>query len=380
MLFTRLTLSELRAQVAADINAALPGVDALLRYSNLGILGDVLAALASGHYEYADWIALQSNPFTATGEYLEGWAALKGVTRKSAMSATGQVSFPAAAGASVPVGTVVNRSDGVSYATTAPANANAGTLTVPVQASKGGAGGNALVGTAMSLFAGISGVSNSGVATGAIAGGADIETDAQLRSRMLLAYATPAQGGSITDYSNWALAVAGVTRAWVKPGAKGPGTVQILFMMDGVRSQQFGFPQGTDGVSTFETRDTEAAGDQLAVANAIFATQPVTALVYAAAPVGNLLTIYVDGLAGTDAMTRAAIAVSVRSTLVAIGLPGASVPVSAIEAAIAAVPGTAGFVIQHINASEGVADHGGTGNISASPSALSSLLEIVYNP
>ena len=44
MPFSRPTLATLRAQAAADIASALPGADPLLRFSNLGILGDAEAA------------------------------------------------------------------------------------------------------------------------------------------------------------------------------------------------------------------------------------------------------------------------------------------------------------------------------------------------
>lgn len=378
MPFSRPSLSDLRTQVAADINAALPGVDALLRYSNLGIMGDVLAALASGHYGYADWIALQSVPFTATEEFLEGWAALKGVTRKPATPATGQAAFAATNGAVVPAGTVVNRSDGVSYATTADATAAGGAVTVTVQATEPGADGNASPGTALTLFSGISGVTVNGSALGAITGGAAVERDDELRSRMLAAYASPPQGGSITDYPGWALAVPGVTRAWVVPGAMGPGTLSILFMMDGAQAAHGGFPQGTNGVSAYETRDTAATGDQLAVANAVFPLQSVTALVYAVAPIPNELTITLAGLSGVNDATKQGIEAAIAAALLIDAVPGGLTYVSAIESAIAGVAGTSGFVLTGITASAGTVGNGGIGNVISSAGALPVLGAVVW--
>ncbi|MDE9504695.1 baseplate J/gp47 family protein, partial [Xenorhabdus bovienii] len=83
-----------------------------------------------------------------------------------------------------------------------------------------------------------------------ITGGANIESEADFRSRMLLAYQGSPQGGSDDDYKQWALAVPGVTRAWVKPRAAGAGTVGVYFMCD--NNGQDGFPIGTDGVSSHE--------------------------------------------------------------------------------------------------------------------------------
>src|SRR4051812_2127816 len=112
MPFVRPTLSDLDNQVAQDIAAALPGSDPLLRFSNLKITGKAQARLANLHFGYLDWIARQTNPFTAEGEYLEAWAALKGVYRKLATSASGVVNFPGTPGLIIPAGAGVVRGDG----------------------------------------------------------------------------------------------------------------------------------------------------------------------------------------------------------------------------------------------------------------------------
>lgn len=378
MPYARPTLSELRLQTAADINAALPGVDALLPYSNLGILSDVLAALTHGHYGYLDWIALNQVPFTATGEFLEGWAGLKGITRKPAASAIGTATFTATTGTMIPAGTPLNRADGIGYFTSADAKSVAGVATVPVQALVGGVDGNANIGTTLTLATGISGVALSGAATSPLAGGADVETDADLRSRMLAAYANPPQGGSITDYPSWALAVPGVTRCWVNPGAMGPGSLVLLFMMDDAQAANGGFPQGTNGCSTYETRDTAATGDQLAVADAIFPKQSVTALVYAVAPTPNAIGLTIAGIASASSGTKSAIAAAVVSALLVDAVPGGTTNLSAIEAAIAAVDGAAGFVLTGLTASAGTVSNGSTGNIRSNTGALPVLSSIAY--
>ena len=378
MPFTRPTLGQLRRQAASDINAALPGVDALLRYSNLGIMGDVLAAMAAGHYGYLDWIALNAVPFTATGEYLEGWAALKGVTRKPASAAIGSAVFTAAAGAQIPAGTTLTRSDGVTYVTTATGAAAGGTITVPFVASASGADGNADAGVTLFLAGALIGVASTGIAAASITGGADIELDADLRSRMLAAYATPPQGGSITDYPGWALAVPGVTRAWVSPATMGPGTLTIYFMMDDVQAAHGGFPQGTNGCATYEARDVAATGDQLAVANAIFPKQSVTALVYAVAPLANQITLTLANLSGLSDARKSMIASAVSGALFTGAIPGGVTNVSAIEAAIANTAGTAGYVLTGITASAGTVSNGGIGNITSNPGALPVLAGIVF--
>jgi uncharacterized phage protein gp47/JayE len=380
MPYDRPNLGALRDQAQDDINAALPGVDARLRYSNEAVIAEVLAGLANGHYGYLDWIALNAVPFTATGEFLEGWAALKKVYRKPASYATGSAEFPATADANIPSGTVIARSDGATYTTTADADEASGTITVELRADVAGVDGNADDSTAMQLLAGVSGVTGAGSASGAITGGADVETDADLRTRMLQRYAAPPQGGAVTDYPGWALEVPGVTRAWLKRNAMGPGSLAILFMMDDAQAAHDGFPQGTDGCSTYEPRATPATGDQLTVANYIFPLQSTIALVYAVAPIPNALTITVAGLTGASDALKTAISTACAAALRGAGVPGGITYLSVLEAAIAAVPGSTGFVITNIACSAGsIIGGGAAGNVQSADGALATIDELIFS-
>src|SRR6478736_4591283 len=81
---------------------------------------------------------------------------------------------------------------------------------------------------------------------GDMTGGADTETDDQLRARVLFRIQQPPMGGDANDYVAWALAVPGVTRAWCSPLEMGMGTVTVRFMMDELRASNGGFPLGED--------------------------------------------------------------------------------------------------------------------------------------
>jgi uncharacterized phage protein gp47/JayE len=115
MPFSRPTLSELKAQVAADVQANLQGVSALLRNSVLRVITVVQAGLAYLHYGYLDWIAKQAVPWTATDEYIVGWGALKNVYQKGAAPASGTATFQGSAGNAVAAGMTVVRGDGRTY-------------------------------------------------------------------------------------------------------------------------------------------------------------------------------------------------------------------------------------------------------------------------
>jgi len=376
MPFERPSLGDLRTQVAQDIASALPGTDPLLRFSNLNILGTVLAGLAHLHYGYLDWIAQQAVPFTATGEFLEAWGSMKGVHRNPASQASGTVEFKGTNGTVIFSGTQLVRGDGKTFTTTASGTVSGGVVTVPAIADADPAGllgafGNTAAGSTMSLGQAVAGLQSGGTVAAAFTGGADLESDANLRVRVMLAYQNPPHGGDADDYVNWALEVPGVTRAWCVPNGFGAGTVSIFVMLDEAQAIHGGVPQGTNGVATGEPRDTAATGDQLAVANHIFPLQPVTALVYVLAPVTQAVAFTISGLASASADTQAAVAQAITDVFrqfATISSGSTTVHLSYIESAIAAIPGTAGFVITNP-----------TGNISAPAGTISTLGPITYS-
>lgn len=359
MPYPRKSLTQLRQQVAQNIAAALQGSDPLLRFAVLTISGTVQAGLAHQHNGFLDYIAQQAVPFTATDEYLEGWAALKGVFRVPAHVSSGTILFTGDNGFEIPAGTPVVRGDGLNCITTAAGTVTSGSVTVPASAVADptgllGANGNCDAGTSFTISTAIAHINSTGAAASAFTGGADLEKDDSLRARMLLAFQSPAHGGSASDYVEWALAVPGVTRAWCVGNAFGSGTVGVYFMLDVAQAGHAGFPQGTNGVSQFDQgpagapRDVVATGDQLTLADYISEVQPVTALVYARAPAPAPQNFTIAGIPGASTSLKAAIALTISSVFLLYGkITGgnSSVNMSLIETAIAALPGTDGFVI-----------------------------------
>lgn len=386
MPYSRPTLTSLRAQVLADIASANPGSDPLLRYSNLNIMGIVQASMAHLHYGYLDWIAGQAVPFTATDEYLEGWGALKGVFRNPAARATGTVRFTGTGTPTVPSGTPLTRGDGKTFTTTSSGTMVAGVVDVTCRADADlsgltGAWGNCDAGTQLTIATAIANVNSTGIVQApGLRGGADLETNDAFRDRVLFAYQNPVHGGSRSDYVQWAKDVSGVTRAWCVPNGAGPGTVSVYVMLDVVEAIHGGFPQGTNGVSQYDVgpppgggpRDTVATGDQLIVADAIVTLEPATALVYVLAPTANVVNFVLSGTTGWSAATKTAVEAAIDNVflLYADITAGSSiVDLSYVEAAIAAVPGTAGFVITTPS-----------GNITSTTGHIPTRGSMTYNP
>lgn len=350
MPFSRPSLTQLRTQALQDVQASPLGIGGLLRFSALRLLSWVQAGLAYLHYGFLDAIAQQATPFTASSEYLEAWAALVGILRNTATAATGFVAFTGFAGTLIPAGTLVRRPDGTGYMTTADLTLPAaGTGIAPVAAQIAAAAGDMDAGTPLALASPIAGVQGAASASGPATGGSDMETDDSLRTRMLSRYRAPPQGGAESDYIEWTLGVPGVTRAWVRGNGAGAGTVVVYAMLDGVESAHAGFPQGTNGVATAETRDVAATGDQLLIANTLFPLRPVTALVYVCAPTPWPVAVTIANLVGGSAALQTAIEAALATVIGQLASPlgdsAAEIYQSDLETAIRAVPGVSRFTL-----------------------------------
>lgn len=325
MSFARPTLQTLIDRIIADINARLPGADARLPYSNLNVLAFAEGGAVHGLYGFIDWLSQQILPDTADAQHLDRWCSIWGVTRKSAAPATGNVTFTGTTGATVPVGTLMQRADGQQYQTTAVGTLAGGTATVAAVAVTAGLAGTSTAGTNLNLVSPLTGVNAAAtVATGGLTGSADVETDDALRARLLARIQQPPQGGSASDYVTWALQVAGVTRAWVYPGELGAGTVTLRFVRD------------NDGTGAAIIPD---AGEVAAVQAYIDALRPVTAQLTVVAPTAVPLNFQITGLTPGTSAVQAAVQAELQDLLLREATPGGTILLSHIRAAISQATG-----------------------------------------
>jgi uncharacterized phage protein gp47/JayE len=325
MPFDRPTLAELRDRIRRDFNARLPGADALLRHSNLRVIADVLAGLSTLHYGYQQWLSRQLFPDTAETAFLERWASIWGLTRLPATAAIGNLAVAGTAGAVVPTGAEFQRIDGVRYTATVGATlATDGTATVAVEAAVPGVAGDAVTGTQVSTVTALPGVvAQATVAAPGIGGGADEETDEQLRTRLLARIQTPPHGGSASDYVDWALEVPGVTRVWVAGQEQGPGSVVVRFAMDDAAHP--------NGIPTQADVDLVQAH--------LDAVRPVTAEVFVVAPIARAIDITIATLTPDTPEVRAAVVAELTDTLFRNGAPGAVLYVSWLWEAVSLASG-----------------------------------------
>lgn len=305
----------------ADINARLPGADARLPVNNLNVLSMVHSAGVHGLYGYLQWLSRQMFVDTCEAEFLDRRGAIVDLPRKLAARATGSAVLTGSDGTPVPAGTLLVRTDGVRYVVTASGTIIAGTATVPCEASEAGAGGNFSAGT-LSLLVAVAGLNSSVSLSGAgFVGGADIETDEPYRARILARLRKPPMGGAAHDYVAWALAVPGVTRAWVYPLELGLGSVVVRFVRDNDASL---IPD---------------AGEVAAVQAYINTRKPVTAAVTVVAPIAQSLNFTIAGLSPDTPEVRAAVVAELRDLLQREAEPNGTILISHIREAISSAAG-----------------------------------------
>ncbi len=327
-------LRDRRRQVRDDIAAHLPGADASVPNSVLRVVGDAQAALTHDNDRHLEWVARMMMPDTAEGEFAERWANIwlpEG--RKPATYARGHATITGTPGAAIPAGTVLTASlvdaDGTSvtwqYEVTTGLTLSGASAAVAIAATDAGALGNLDEGATLEFLSVLPGLDASAVvAAPGLAGGADIETDEDLRVRTIDRIQAPPHGGTAHDYVQWALEVPGVTRAWAAQ-EMGVGTVTIRIMLDDVRSYLNGFP----------------AIDDLDLVTAYIAERrPVTvADFWVVAPVAQPVNLVIDDLIGDTPETRANIAIEFAAMLRFRSRPGAIIYASWIREAVAIATG-----------------------------------------
>lgn len=167
-------------------------------------------------------------PHLATGDALTTAASNWGVDRKSAQAATVTVTIAGAAGAALAAGMRVQTTDDIFFTLDAPATLPAsGIANAMATAEVAGSGGNVAAGTIVAFAESYSGLSTVINSEGA-SGGADEESDADLKLRLDARWKNPSTGGNISDYQRWALDVNGVSRVKVTNPSAGNVTVTLV--------------------------------------------------------------------------------------------------------------------------------------------------------
>lgn len=227
----------IRAAILRDIRSLQPDADIGSDSDNY-VRAAGAAAAVEGIYQHQAWLYRQIWPDTADSDGLKRHAADRGLTPKPAVAASGDIQVTGWVGTTIPAGTSVRHPSGVMLTSTTDTPIGAdGTGTVRVVAVEPGTAANGLDGV-VSLTNPPLGVDSEANLLAPLAGGTDVESDADLLERLLSLIRRPPAGGNQYDYRRWALEVPGVTAAYVYPLRRGLGTVDVVIISaDGLPSE-----------------------------------------------------------------------------------------------------------------------------------------------
>lgn len=328
MAFERPTLSQLIERITSDISSRIIGSATALRRSVIKVIGTVLGGAVYLLYGFLDYIALESMPDTAV-DNLERWASIWEVSKNGATYATGSATFPGTNGTILPALTIVQRGDGVEYQVQNDGTVSGGTVSVDLLCLTPGDTGNMLSGESLTIVTAIAGITSQGtVDIDGISGGSDEESLDSLRARMLQKIQEPPQGGSKTDYEQWAKSITGVTRVWVYENQYGAGTVGVAFVRD------------NDTPSIIPS-----AGEIATVQDYIDTVRPLTADVTVWAPVAVARNFTIQLVTNDTAAIRAAVEAELRDLILRESEPGGTLLLSHIREAVSKAAGETDSIV-----------------------------------
>lgn len=202
--------------------------------SDIDIRMKVLAGEIYNDEVNLEFIKRQMFAKSATGRYLDLHAEDRGLKRKAAVKAKGLVTFSIPVAIEndiiIPKNTIVATAGETSYRfkTNVDITIYAGgtSATVLCTAEKGGRASNVrkkTISVIVTSVTGVETVTNSDSFTG----GADGESDENLRKRILESYVSISNGTNAAYYEKLALSVDGVTGANIVPKGRGVGTVDV---------------------------------------------------------------------------------------------------------------------------------------------------------
>lgn len=191
------------------------------------------AAQLHSLWAQAGWVRRQAFPQSADGEYLERHAQLRGIDRRSATAAEGDIEFyideAISSALTIAKGTVCLTAAGTEFLTSESGRIGPGSLscTLHAVARIAGSDGNVPAGSIVQMASPPPGVLGC-VNMDGFSGGTDDEDDSSLRERVISSYRSLPNGANSAFYENQALSVDGVVKAAVLPRARGIGTVDIF--------------------------------------------------------------------------------------------------------------------------------------------------------
>lgn len=290
-LFSR-TEAEVRADFDTRANAGLnPGDPDWVDTAPPGfffIATQPMVTMYTRQVDRMNEIAAAAILATSWGRYLDYHAESYGQERKQAAQAIGEITFTGSPGTLVGTGVQMSpvqtdpEIEPPIFATTASGVLDGGgTLTLAIEALFAGTASNVGAGEITFLVTGVPGIESLTNAN-ATGGGTETETDIALKRR-LQGLVQGGKGGTIAQYTQWALEQDGVGYVTVIPVWAGPGTV-LLIILDDDRN-----PAALPVVQALQTRLDPVPGQGMGLA-------PIDHTVSVATPASVQISVAATGI------------------------------------------------------------------------------------
>lgn len=202
--------------------------------SDIAIKMKVLAGEIYNAKVNFEWLKNQMFVTTASGEYLDYIALQRGLERKKAKKAQGEITFyisePIDHTIIIPQGTVVATEDEepMRFVTTETEEITKGNVLVSIyaEAEQAGSSGNIAKEKAVVLVSAPAEIETASNPY-AFIDGEDEESDLALRERIQKSFVSQSNGTNSAFYEQLALSVSGIAKAGVVPKVRGTGTVNL---------------------------------------------------------------------------------------------------------------------------------------------------------
>lgn len=299
------SLAELAAEAKGAFVQAVQGTASKLLPNVWRVESKVLSLLGFEMEQRRAWLYDQIFASRADAVWLARHGFELGLTQTPASVAAGTILVQASNGLVVPAGLRFTAGTNAAYTTLAGGTASGNVVALPVEADVAGAAGNLAAGFPLTLIA--DGIAPAGLGPSAVVdeaglgGGAEAETREAFRARILARKRNPPQGGSAFDYGTWAAEALGpgiLRRAYVDSFANDARSVWLCFT---VTDQLDGIPTAA----------------QVALVQAYCddpVRRPVTARVFALAPIALPVVVAVSGLSPDTHDVRLSVEEEIQAT------------------------------------------------------------------
>lgn len=211
------TVSEIRARIITDIEGKIDQTTPALPKAFNRVLAGAIAGVVILLYNSILWVYRQIFPETADYAALVLLGRLVGLSPTPAVKAVITANVYGTTGESVAVGTTFRTATNYLYQVTTGGTISGGQCLCTLAAVTAGDASNVADGETLSILSPDTVLTGTAIVVSTTTTGADAETEAHFRSRVVVRYKRRHTGGSVADYYLWAMEAPHVS--WASPVA-----------------------------------------------------------------------------------------------------------------------------------------------------------------